>query len=117
MGTIADVDVFVDMTHTYMGDIDMFVSADDLSLQTDLAMDECFSPNDMFAFFNDEGSAAVGDDCQEPIAVEGNLTPVGDLSVFDGNEASGSWTLTVDDDASFADDGTLNEWCVYITLE
>ncbi|MCR9166169.1 MAG: proprotein convertase P-domain-containing protein [Nannocystaceae bacterium] len=116
MGTIADIDVFVDITHTFGGDLEMTLLADDLALSNELAFDQCSFNNDVFAVFNDEGSAAVGADCAEPIGIEGNLTPQQPLSVYDGGEASGSWTLSITDDAG-GDTGTLNEWCVYITLE
>lgn len=116
MGNIADVDVFVNITHTYSGDLEMELSADDLSLSNELAFDACFGPNDVWAFFNDEAPLAAGVDCDEPFGIEGNLTPDQPLSVYDGGEASGSWTLTVTDDAG-GDVGTLDEWCLYITLE
>ena len=116
MGTIADVDVFVDITHTFDGDLEMSLTADDLAITTNLSFDLCGSADDVFATFNDEGSATVGVDCVQPIGIEGNLTPQQPLSAFDGMASNGTWTLTVNDDAG-GDVGTLNEWCVYITLE
>ncbi len=115
-GTIADVDVFLNITHSYSGDLDVTLLADDLALSNEVSFDSCLGEDDVWAFFNDEGSAAAGDVCDVPIGVEGNLTPNQPLSVYDGNEASGSWTLSVTDDANL-DNGTLNEWCLYITLE
>lgn len=116
MGNIADVDVFVDITHTFDADLDITLLADDLGLSNELSFDQCIGSDDVYAVFNDEGSAAVGSDCAEPIGIEGNLTPQQPMSVYDGNEASGNWTLSITDDAG-GDTGTLNEWCLYITLE
>jgi subtilisin-like proprotein convertase family protein len=116
MGNIADVDVFLDITHTYDGDLDISLSADGLGVSNDLVQDQCGTSEDVWAVFNDEGSAAPADNCDEPYGIEGNLTPLTALSAYDGMEASGEWTLSVTDDAG-GDSGTLNEWCLYLTLE
>ncbi len=115
MGTIVDVDLFLDISHTYAADLDIILLADDLGLSNTIVMDVCLGPNDVWAFFNDEASAVPGANCTEPFAIEGNLQPQSPLSVYDGNEVNGSWTLSVTDDANI-DDGTLNEWCLYFTL-
>lgn len=115
-GTIADVDVFIDITHTWAGDLDITLSADDLGLTTDLVLDVCTSTDDLYAFFNDEGTGTPGANCEEPVAIEGNLVPQGSLATFDGMSVTGDWSLQVTDDAS-PDDGVLNEWCLYVTLE
>lgn len=116
VGVVADVDVFVDVSHTWASDVDISLSADDLGLGNDIALDPCGTSDNFFATFNDEGSLAVGVDCDEPIAVEGNLTPLQPLSVYDGGASNGDWTLSVTDDAGGIE-GVLNEWCIYITLE
>ncbi len=117
VGTIADVDVFMDVSHTYITDLRATLIADDLGLSNDLLAQRCGSLDDAFATFNDEGSNGVGAVCVLPIAVEGNLIPEQPLSVYDGASATGEWTLSLEDVFTPADDGTLNEWCVYITLE
>ncbi len=115
-GNIADVDVFVDITHTWAGDLDIVLSADDLGLTTDLVFDTCTSTNDLYGFFNDEGTTTPGANCDEPIAIEGNMVPQGSMSTFDGMSVTGDWSLQITDDAG-PDDGVLNEWCIYVTLE
>lgn len=115
MGTITDVDVFVDVTHTFDGDLEISLLADDLGLSNELTFDNCGGSNDVWAFFNDEGNAAVGTSCVEPVGIEGNTIPDTALSAYDGSEASGEWTLSITDDAG-SDTGTLNTWCLYFTL-
>ena len=116
MGTIVDVDVFVYATHSWTADLDIQLLADDLGLSNDLSLDHCGSSDDVWAFFNDEGTGPVGDDCDTPFAIEGNLIPDTPLSIYDGNEAAGSWTLSItDDEAGIA--GTFHEWCLYLTLQ
>lgn len=116
IGTIADVDVYVDITHTFAADLDMTLVADGLGLQNDLSLDNCGGDNDVLATFNDEGDFQVGAGCIEPVGIEGNLIPDQPLSVYDGGASAGNWTLIVDDDAG-GDVGTLDEWCLFITLE
>ncbi len=117
VGTIADVDVFIDIPHTYVTDLQIELTAEGLGLSNDLLDQDCGSFDDVFATFNDEGSNGVGAVCVQPIAVEGNLIPAQSLSVYDGLSATGDWTLTLTDVFPAVDDGTLDEWCVYITLE
>ncbi|MEM6295686.1 MAG: proprotein convertase P-domain-containing protein [Myxococcota bacterium] len=114
MGTVADVDVFVDITHTWTGDVDLFLETGGTSVQ--FLDGVCGSADDMFATFNDEGSAGAGVNCIAPVVVEGNLTPNNPLTAFDGLEMNGDWTLTAIDNVG-GDDGTLNEWCIYIETE
>lgn len=117
VGTIADVDVFIDIPHTYVTDLQIQLTADALGVSSDVLDQECGSANDLFATFNDEGSNGAGAVCVQPIAIEGNLLPEQPLSAFDGLSATGDWTLSITDVFAGADDGTLDEWCVYITLE
>ncbi len=117
VGTIADVDVFIDIPHTYVTDLQIQLTADGLGVSSDLLDQRCGSANDVFATFNDEGSNGVGAVCVQPIAIEGNLLPEQPLSAYDGLSATGDWTLSITDVFAGADDGTLDEWCVYITLE
>lgn len=109
---IGDVDVFVDVTHTYMGDVDLTLTGPgDVSVS--LISGECSFNDDLFAFFSDGGLAA---DCDGTPAVEGTVAPADVLSVYNGTSSMGEWTLTAEDVDAFAS-GTLNEWCVYITPE
>lgn len=117
--TVADVDVFVDITHSWTGDLDISVASPE-GTSVVLIEDPCVGSlfDDLAATFDDEGGAAPPEgDCSEtPPAVAGNITAAGSLSDFDGEAADGDWILTVVDDES-DDDGTLNTWCVLISPE
>lgn len=117
VGTIADIDVFIDIPHAYATDLQVLLTADDLAVSNTLFAADCGSTDDVFATFNDEGSNGAGAVCVQPIAIEGNLIPDQPLTAYDGLSATGEWTLSVTDTFPAADDGTLDEWCVYITLE
>ncbi|MCH9680172.1 MAG: proprotein convertase P-domain-containing protein [Deltaproteobacteria bacterium] len=108
---VADIDVFVGITHTFNADLDIFLVHDETGTTVELTTDQCGGDNDMFAVFNDE--ALILPDCNEPVGIEGNVQPEGTLTLFDGEAAGGNWTLQITDDAG-GDTGTLDEWCVYI---
>ena len=117
--TIADVDVFVDITHSWTGDLDIAVESPE-GTSVVLIEDPCVGSlfDDLDATFSDEGDPAppVGECSDVPPAVSGTITAAGSLSDFDGEAANGDWVLTVVDDEA-DDDGTLNEWCVLISAE
>lgn len=108
---IADLDVAVNLTHTNMPDLDVSL----------------ISPqNNINGLFTDIGAAAetamnleLDDEAGVPFAftvVSGmRLQPelAYRLNWFDGEEASGTWTLRIQDDTA-ANTGTLNSWSITI---
>jgi subtilisin-like proprotein convertase family protein len=60
-----------------------------------------------------ESSCVNGADPGYPVP-GGHYTPNSPLSVYDGTDASGTWTLTVSDNAT-PDSGTLDSWSLIIT--
>lgn len=115
--TIADVDVFVDITHSWTGDLDISLASPD-GTSVVLIEDPCVGSlfDDLAATFDDEGDPAPPEgECSDvPPAVSGTITAAGALSDFDGQASNGDWVLTVLDD-DVTDDGTLNAWCVLIS--
>lgn len=113
-GNVADLDVHLDITHTWDADLDITLTHDATGTSIPLFTDLCGSGDDVFAFLNDEANGPAN--CVAPVAIEGNITPEAPalLSTFDGELAEGDWTLNVVDDA-VNDSGTLNRWCIYIT--
>ncbi|MCB9717438.1 MAG: proprotein convertase P-domain-containing protein [Myxococcales bacterium] len=111
-GLVADVDVFLDVTHPYTSDLDVFLVHDASGTMVELTTDQCIAGDDVFAFFNDE--AAGPPDCQLPVSIEGSIRPEGVLSAMDGLALAGDWTLQVTDDYTPLDDGVFNEWCIYV---
>ncbi|MBI4558543.1 MAG: FG-GAP repeat protein, partial [Candidatus Hydrogenedentes bacterium] len=96
-GTIVDVDVVVDITHSWRGDLIVKLT----------------SPNGATVFLHNlsGGSAdnvqwTYDDETRPPDGP-------GTLSDFDGEDAGGTWTLAVSDNAG-ADVGTLNSWSLRI---
>ncbi|GAA4280042.1 hypothetical protein GCM10022260_04630 [Gaetbulibacter aestuarii] len=104
-GSISDVKVNVDVTHTFISDLKVVVTAPD-NTSVVLWNENCFntSDNDFNIIFED-GAPAVF--CDTPTA--GTYTPVGTLGDFDGKNMAGTWRLSVTDNYS-GDTGTLNDW-------
>lgn len=116
VGNVIDVNVSVDLTHTFLGDLDTFVSHTNTNTQTFLIQDTCSLADDMNATFDQD--LGVVPDCVEPIGIEGVVLPVGSLDVFNGvaGSGNGTWQLNITDDA-FGDAGVLAEWCVIISTD
>jgi subtilisin-like proprotein convertase family protein len=91
---LARVEVFVDITHTYQGDLTIDLSSPG-GTTVRLHNRTGGSADDIYGWYPEE------------------LTPAGDLDDFVGENPQGGWVLTVADLAS-ADTGTLNSWCLRI---
>ena len=92
--TIADVEVYIDITHTYIGDLIVEVTSPQ-GTTVRLHNRSGGSANDIVGWYDSE------------LPVNGP----GALSDFAGESTLGDWTLWVSDNAG-ADIGTLNSWCV-----
>jgi len=89
---ISGVEVYVDITHTWQGDLIVNLT----------------SPSGTTVTLHNR-TGGSDDNIQGWYPSE--LTPEGDLGAFIGEPAAGDWTLWVSDNAG-ADTGTLNEWCL-----
>jgi subtilisin family serine protease/subtilisin-like proprotein convertase family protein len=111
-GVIDDVNVVnLAGTHTYMGDLD-FQLAGPSATTIQLRAEACSSADNFDINYDDE--AAPGAPPCPPID-GGTYRPDGPgaLSDFDGEDLSGAWTLTINDNAT-GDSGALNSWGVEI---
>ena len=118
-GTITDLNVFVDLDHTWMGDLDILIGHNSTWVQLfNQHGGSGFgqSGNDMYdVLFDDEASVAIN--TVSPPYGPGSFKPdsVPDagnsnlLSSFDGMSLAGIWDLRIVDNYS-ADFGTLYEW-------
>lgn len=105
--TLVDVNVSVTLNHTWIGDLAIVVEHGGAS--STLFDNECGNFDNMDILLDDEAVTPVGDNCASPYT--GDFIPVSPLSVFDGLDAGGDWTLSIADEAT-ADEGTLLEWCL-----
>ena len=92
---ITGVRVYVDISHTYRGDLTINI----------------VSPHGSDVLLKDTGY----DSANNVIGwYPTDMTPEGDLATFVGEEGQGTWTLVVEDHWG-SDEGTLNNWSVEIT--
>jgi subtilisin-like proprotein convertase family protein len=93
--TITDIAVYVNITHTYQGDLVVTLESPDGTFIT-LHDRSGGSADNIIGWYPDE------------------LNPAEDLGQLIGENADGIWTMTVSDNAG-GDQGTFNEWCLRIT--
>ncbi len=124
IGKLLDLNVSVDMTHTFVGDLVFTLVHQDTGTSVTLIDRPGSLPgagcsgDDIDATVDDEASLAVEAQCVTPgpIAIDGTFTPNGVLAGFDTENLSGDWDLTVADLAA-GDTGTLVEWCLISVTE
>lgn len=120
-GTIIDIDFSADISHTYVGDLIITLSHAGTTITI---IDRPGFPsstygcgnNNIDCTFDDESvNGTVENVCNgtNP-AYSGDYEPEQALSVFDGLDQAGIWTITVSDNEG-QDTGTLDEWCLDIT--
>ena len=102
-------EVCIDITHTFDADLEISLRAPDgttipLSLDNGGGGD-----NYTGTCFSEAGPDGPIDGGTAPFM--GNYTPEGDLTMFNGVNADGTWSLVLCDDAG-ADTGTLNSWSI-----
>ena len=114
-GPILDVDVTLNITHTWMGDVQLWVAAPD-GTEVRLTNQDGGEGDDFVnTRFDDEAVPSIGNAqaWQDPFT--GSWQPNGDLFDFDGLDPNGTWTLYIQD-AYNNDVGTVNDWTLHIAV-
>ena len=119
-GNILDLDVYLNILHTYVGDLKVTLEQTSNTAPITLIDRIGCSGSNIDVTINDEGSdGTIGSKCADAPAIYGNRiggNPPGSvLSIFDNEDISGDWTITVSD-TSRGDVGTLVEWCLIPTI-
>ncbi|MBL0062260.1 MAG: T9SS type A sorting domain-containing protein [bacterium] len=114
---IDDVDVTVNITHTYISDLDLYLVApwgDSVQLAEDPTT---FPPgaNMTNCRFDDEAATEFDYTTGTP-PFTGSFQPFGELEAFDGFTSMGTWRLRAVDNES-ADVGTIGIFIIHITHE
>ncbi|WP_241492545.1 M36 family metallopeptidase [Lacinutrix himadriensis] len=120
---ITDLNVDLDISHTYVGDL--IVTIKSPSGTTATLIDRPGVPastygclgNNILATFDDEATTPVETACDssEP-TINGLFIPENPLSIFDGENTSGIWEIFISDSVS-QDVGTLNSWGITFGYE
>ncbi|MGC8916447.1 MAG: proprotein convertase P-domain-containing protein [Thermoanaerobaculum sp.] len=119
-GAVLDVDVWVDATHTRVGDLNVFLTSPQgttvqLLRRLTGGGGGCAGDN-VDAVLDDEALLAVQNRCGNLPAVSGFYVPFQLLSAFDGAFTQGSWTLRVEDRKA-GQTGTFRNWCLAFTSQ
>jgi len=110
--TVLDVEVRLNITHTYDGDLDIFLIGPN-GARVELSTDNGGTgENFNGTVFDDEATTAITAGTP-PYA--GRFRPEGSLATLDGLAANGTWSLEVTDDAG-ADVGQLSSWYLILTF-
>ncbi|MCA9450838.1 MAG: proprotein convertase P-domain-containing protein, partial [Candidatus Omnitrophica bacterium] len=111
-GIIGDLDVRVRLTHPDTGELTIELEHVDTGSMAVLYQGACPGNIDMHLTFDDEDPFGIS--C--PLGAGDRLTPATTdaLSVFDGENVNGDWTLRVID-ATAGNVGTIDDWCLELT--
>jgi len=115
--TIADVDITLDINHTWNNDLNIDVSSNAL-IGVTIVNQICGADDNMFAIVDSDAGAPIGSVC--PPSGFLRVTPGGAgvapdaLDQFDGTDPGGQWSLDITDLVG-GDAGTINDWQVNIT--
>jgi len=114
-GTIDDLDVSIDITHAFIGNLDIDLVAPSQT-QIRLYQNETNSDDDMLLIFDDEGQpyGSVTTYSGERMQPYDLSQGTGSLADFDGETAAGTWGIIVGDIFPSTAGGTLNSWAVHI---
>ena len=109
-GTLVDLIVGLDVTHTYDGDVEIYLISPD-GTEIDLCISHGGSGNNFTGtIFNDEADTPIS---QGVAPFTGSFRPDEELLTFDGLEIMGDWVLRIYDNA-LNDQGSLDHWCLDI---
>jgi len=105
-GTVLDVDVRLDITHTRDSDLSAVLVAPDGTEVLLFANLGGSGDNYSLTLFDDQADNLITDGAAP---FQGTFQPVGNLSDFNGLELNGTWQLRISDNSK-GDTGTLNSW-------
>ena len=108
-GTINDVNVRVTIAHSFDSDLDIFIVGPDGSTIVELSTDNG-GAGDNYVNTVFDSQAAIAITAGSP-PYTGSFRPEASLSVFNGLNINGTWTLRVGDDG-LGDQGLLLEWAL-----
>ena len=124
--SLTDLDISLDVTHTYVGDliftiehVDTGTTATFIDRPGYTGVGFGCSGDNIDVIANDEGvDGDIESQCSNLPAINGDRVG-GDppnsslLAAFDGESIAGTWRITASDNVA-QDSGTLNEWCLLL---
>jgi subtilisin-like proprotein convertase family protein len=124
-GSIADVDVQMNINHTWVGDlVARLIAPDGTTLQLfdrpGVPADDTGCDGDnLMVGFNDESvqtQANFENSCSNVPAISGTFQPIESLGLLDGKNPMGNWKLQITDAYPEVDAGVLIAWSLSLCL-
>jgi subtilisin-like proprotein convertase family protein len=111
---VLDVNVTIDVTHTWIGDLDVVLTSPEGTAVT--LIDNRGGSGDDYVntTFDQEGTDGPITGAAPPFT--GSFVPEGDLSAIYGQSSAGDWTLTINDSAD-GDGGSFTRFDLFLCLE
>ena len=109
-GVITDINVSVDIEHTWVSDLTLKLESPSGKIVTLIARKGGSGDNMQDTLFDDEATIS-GSAGRAPFT--GSFTPQSPLSTFDGDRSEGTWVLSVTDSARL-DGGLIKGWTLDI---
>ena len=114
-GTVIDVNVSIDVEHTCTKDLTFVLQSPSGTAVTFMDLTSLVvCSSDLVGTKLDDEATVVVVDGSTPFS--GRYRPTASLSVFDGEDAGGEWTLFIEDNM-IGDAGWLNHWALEITVD
>ena len=111
-GTIADVEVTLDIVHANVQDLDVVLVSPAGSRVALFAAVGGAGDDFIGTTFDDEAAAGIG---QGAAPFTGRFRPVEAFSLLDGTNANGTWALEITDSAT-GEIGTLTDWSLQLEM-
>lgn len=106
---ISDLNLTTNISHNYVSDLTITLT-NPTGTSVIIVDKICGDGTNINATFDDSGATLT---CGSSPAINGTVTPSNPLSIFNGTNSTGTWTLTVKDNES-GDGGALNSWSLNI---
>ena len=113
-GPVADVDVYLDITHSYVADLTVDLVSPSGTRVRMIQRNGGSGQNFTGTILDDEATVSIEDASPQDNPFTGWWRPYGSLADFDGEQPDGTWTLQVSDMAA-GDVGTINFWSLRMT--
>jgi subtilisin-like proprotein convertase family protein len=110
LGSILDVNVNIDITHTRTGDLRLILTSPDGTATLLANMIGGDGDNFTNTLFDDQAELNI---TESTPPYTGRFRPQMALSAYNGKESNGTWTMRVYDGQP-GNTGTLNSWCLQI---
>lgn len=122
-GHIYDIELSVDINHSWVGDLKVQLTHEESSTNVMLINRPGYPANqygceydNIRTILSDKMSSSVENKCAStPAAISGMYLPQNPLNAFVDKNISGTWTITVSDHYP-NDIGTLREWCIIASV-